>query len=63
MSESVQEVTDKDIDVFYHPDAQSTSQAQASANMGFEEKTPNLLALLIAYTRGSSPAVAVPPCP
>ena len=63
MSESIQEVTDKDFDVFYRPDAPSTSQAQASTNMGFEEKTPNLLVLLIAHTRGSSLAVAVPPCP
>ena len=31
--------------------------------MGIEEKTPDLLALLIAYAGGSSPAVAVTPRP
>ena len=49
MSESVQEVTDKDFNVFYHPDALSTSQAHTPADMGFEEKTPDLLALLKAH--------------
>ena len=34
--------------------------------MGFEEKTPNLLAFLIAHAKGSSPTVAMvtwPPTP
>ena len=61
--ESVQEVIDKDFEVFYRPDALSTSQPPTSVDMGFEEKTPDLLALLIAYTGGSSLAVAVVPHP
>ena len=59
ISESIQEVTDKDFEVFYCSNAPSTSQAQTSTAMGFEEKTPNLLALLTAHTGRSSPTVAM----
>ena len=59
----MQEVTDKDFDVFYRIDAPSTSQTHTSAEMGFEEKTSNLLALLTTHARGSFPSVAVVPWP
>ena len=62
-SESVQEVTDKDFEVFYCTDASGTSQAHTSADMGFEKKTPDLLALLTADAGGSFPVVAVVPQP
>ena len=58
-SESVQEVIDRDFEVFYRLDAPSTSQTQPSTTMGFEEKTQHLLALLTAHVGGSSPVVAV----
>ena len=44
-----QEVTEKDFEVFYYVDALSTSTAHSSAEMGFEEKTPDLLGLLTAH--------------
>ena len=62
-SKSVQEVTDRDFEVFYHTDAPSTSQAHTSEDMGFKEKTPNLLGLLIAHAGGSSLVVAMVPGP
>ena len=62
-SESIQEVTDKDFEVFYCPDAPGKSQPYTSINMGFEEKTPNLLALLTAHAGDFSPAVVVVPRP
>ena len=49
-SEFAQEVTDKEFEVFYRPDSSNTSQPHTSADVGFEEKTPDLLALLTAYT-------------
>ena len=58
-SESIQEVIDRDFEVFYRSDAPSTSQAQPLTIMGFEEKTLNLLALLTAHAGGSSLTVAV----
>ena len=61
MSESVQEVTDKDFDIFYRTDALNTSQTHTSVEMGFEEKTSDLLALLTAHTGGFSPAVVMVP--
>ena len=60
-SESVQEVTYKDFKVFYHIDTPGTSQAHTFADIGFEEKSPDLLTLLIAQAGGSSPAVAMVP--
>lgn len=54
-------VKDKDFEVFYHKDAPSTSITHSSRELGFEEKTPDLLTLLTAYAGGSSPAVVVPP--
>ena len=57
-----QEVTKKDFKVFYREDAPNTSQVRTS-EMGFEEKTPNLLVSLTAYVGGSSVAVAAPPHP
>ena len=73
--ELVQEVTDGDFEVFYRLEAPSAShppprlaqttfsqeEAHASKGMGFEERTPNLMALLEAYTRSASPAIPVMP--
>ena len=50
----------------YRSDTPSTSQAQPFTTMGFEEKTLDFLALLIAHAVGSSPTVVVvtrPPTP
>ena len=58
-----QEVTEKDFKVFYCKDTPSTSIARSSVEMGFEEKTPNLLTLLTAHAGGTSLAVAVTPRP
>lgn len=69
--EPVQEVIDKDFKVFYHQDAPSTShptprltqtsssqeEAHTTEGMGFEEKTPNLMALLKAHVGSASPVV------
>ena len=61
-STSVQEVTEEDFEVFNRPDAPSASTARSSSSaMGFQEKTPDLLALLSAHAGGSSSATAVPP--
>lgn len=48
-----------------HPTQVSTNQKAANIpkGMGFEEKTPNLLALLTAHVGGFSPTVAVVPRP
>ena len=65
-SEFVQEVTDKDFEVFYRLDAPITSQAQTFTAMSFKEKTPHLLALLTTHAGSSSPVMAVltrPPTP
>jgi len=64
-SESVQEVTNRYFEVFHCLDIPSTSQVQPSTAVGFEKKTPDLLALLTAHAGGSSPAVVVtrPPTP
>ena len=61
--ESIQKVTDKDFEVFYRTDTPGTSQAHTSVDMGFDEKTPNLLALLTTHARGSTLVVAVVPQP
>lgn len=61
--DSIQEVTDKDFKVFHRSDALNASQASSSTTMGFEEKTPDLLALLSAHTRGFSLVVTIPPHP
>lgn len=58
-SKSVQQVTEKDFEVFYHSNAPRISQTQPQANMGFEERTPNLLALLTAYTGGATQTATV----
>ena len=77
--EPVQEVTDKDFEVFYQqedpkdlpdplqchlpPTHISTILEEANTPEGIvlEEKTPDLLALLIAHTRGASLVVSVVP--
>ena len=56
-----QEVTEKVFEVFYLEDASSTSTAHSLVEMGFEEKTPDLLALLTAHAGGSSPIVVMTP--
>lgn len=56
-------MTDIDIEVFYGTDASGISQAHTSADMGFEEKTPDLLVVLIAHAEGSTPTVVVVPQP
>ena len=58
-SESVQEVADKDFDVFYRTDALDTSQTHTLVEMGFEKKTSNLLTLLTAHAGGFSLAVVM----
>ena len=58
-----QEVTEKDFEVFYREDASNISPARTLVEMSFEEKTPDLLALLTAHAGGSSLTVAVTPCP
>ena len=63
MSKFVQEVTDKDFEVFNRLDTPSKSQPHTSADMGFKEKTPYLFALLTGHVGGSSPAVVVVPRP
>lgn len=57
------EVTEKVFEFFYYEDDSNTAIARSSTEMGIVEKSPDLLALLIAYAGGSSPAVAVTPRP
>lgn len=57
------EVAKKDFEVIYLEDAPGTSIVRSSGEMGFEEKTPDLLALLTAHVGGSSPTVTMPPRP
>ena len=57
-SEFVQEVTDRDFEVFYRIDTPGTSQAHTFADMGFEEKTPDLLT---THAGGSSLAMTMVP--
>ena len=54
-----QEVIEKDFEVFYCEDAPSISTAHTSAEMGFKEKTLDLLALLTAHVGGFSSIVIV----
>ena len=58
-----QEVTEKGFEVFYLEDALSTSTTCTLAEMSFEKKTLNLLALLAAHTGGSSPTITATPRP
>ena len=61
--EFVQEVTDKDFKVFYYTNTLDTSQSHTSVDMGFEEKTPYLFALLTTHVGGFALVVAMVPRP
>ena len=56
-----QVVIEKDFEVFYPKDAPITSTMRSSVEMGFEEKTLNLLTLLTAHVGGTSTVVGVTP--
>ena len=58
-----QEVTKMDFEVFYCEDALCTLAARTSIEIGLEEKTLDLLALLTAYAGGFFPAIAMTPRP
>ena len=56
-------MTNKDFKIFYRTDTLNTSQSHTSVDMGFEEKTPDLFALLITHVGGFAPVVAMVPRP
>ena len=56
-------MTDKDFKVFYCTNTLDTSQSHTSVDMGFEEKIPDLFALLTTHVGGFALVVAMVPRP